>query len=82
MEFIDQRNEILQDIVRGDITEIVKRSGFSRETVRQTLKLDTLLNATPTQEKIWEVAAKLHNEKQINAKKAEMRIVKIAKQKL
>ncbi len=78
MEFKEQTKPIIQGLRKGDINEIMTRSGLSRETVRASLRLETLVNATANQIKVWETAVSLLKERQEDAKKAEVKIARIA----
>lgn len=78
MEFKEQTKPIIQGLRKGDINEIMTRSGLSRETVRVSLRLETLVNATSNQIKVWETAVSLLKERQEDAKKAEVKIARIA----
>jgi len=78
MEFQEQRKQIIKSLRKGDINEIMRRSGLSRETVRASLRLETLVGATDNQIKVWDTAVSLLKERQDDAKKAESRIARIA----
>lgn len=78
MDFQEQVKPIIKSIRKGDISEIVKRSGLSRQTVSDALKLETLIGATENQIKVWEVAASMLKERQEDAKKKEVELAKLA----
>lgn len=79
MDFQEQVKPIIKSIRKGDISEIVKRSGLSRQTVSDALKLETLIGATENQIKVWEVAGTMIKERQEEAKKKEEKLVSLAK---
>lgn len=78
MDFQEQVKPIIKSIRKGDISEIVKRSGLSRQTVSDALKLETLIGATENQIKVWEVAASMLKGRQEDAKKKEVELAKLA----
>lgn len=79
MEFNTTNKTINKNLRHGDINEIIKRSRLSRETVRASLKLKTLVGATENQIKVWEVATALLQERKETAKEIENKISSIAK---
>lgn len=79
MDFQEQVKPIIEGLRWGDINEISSRSGLSRETVRASLKLETLVGATENQIKVWEVAGTMVKERQEEAKKKEEKLVSLAK---
>lgn len=79
MNFQEQVKPLLKSIRKGDLNEIADRSGLSRQTVRDALKLDTLVGATENQIKVWEVAGTMIKERQEEAKKKEEKLVSLAK---
>lgn len=78
MDFQEQVKPIIEGLRWGDINEISSRSGLSRETVRASLKLETLVGATDNQVKVWEVTVSMLKERQEDAKKAEVKLAKLA----
>ncbi|KAF5072841.1 hypothetical protein DSECCO2_197290 [anaerobic digester metagenome] len=79
MNFQEQVKPLLKSLRKGDLNEIADRSGLSRQTVRDALKLDTLVGATENQIKVWEVAGTMIKERQEEAKKKEEKLVSLAK---
>lgn len=79
MNFQEQVKPLLKSLRKGDLNEIAERSGLSRQTVRDSLKLDTLVGATENQIKVWEVAGTMIKERQEEAKKKEEKLVSLAK---
>jgi predicted transcriptional regulator len=79
MNFQEQVKPLLKSLRKGDLNEIADRSGLSRQTVRDALKLDTLVGATENQIKVWEVAGTMTKERQEEAKKKEEKLVSLAK---
>lgn len=79
MNFQEQVKPLLKSLRKGDLNEIADRSGLSRQTVRDALKLDTLVGATENQIKVWEVAGTMVKERQEEAKKKEEKLVSLAK---
>ena len=79
MDFQEQVKPIIKSLRKGDLNEIAERSGLSRQTVRDSLKLETLIGATENQIKVWEVAGTMIKERQEEAKKKEEKLVSLAK---
>lgn len=79
MNFQEQVKPLLKSLRKGDLNEIADRSGLSRQTVRDALRLDTLVGATENQIKVWEVAGTMIKERQEEAKKKEEKLVSLAK---
>lgn len=78
MDFQEQVKPIIKSLRKGDLNEIAERSGLSRQTVRDSLKLETLIGATENQIKVWEVTASMLKGRQEDAKKKEVELAKLA----
>lgn len=78
MDFKEQKELIVKAIVRNDFTKIAERVGASPQTVRATLRLDTLSGATDLQIRIWNECLNLLEERTKEAKRIEKRAKAVA----
>lgn len=78
MDFKGQKDLIVKAIVRNDYTKIAERAGASPQTVRATLRLDTLSGATDLQIRIWNECLDLLEERAKEAKMVESRAKAVA----
>jgi len=64
MDFTEQKNQIRTMLEKGDIAEIVKKSGMSRQTVQTAHRKCCLNEMSPGERKAWEVTISYLSEKQ------------------